>query len=203
MADELDIMNGALAKLGEEEVLSDPNADPPGRRLRVLQAHLPTVRDVIMRTHPWLSCQRRRLLMAMNTGASGDWKFAAAFRLPPQTLRVWSVETCAEWERGKAEEFAGGGAPLGVRDVIWANAQGPLRAVLIERVPYDEMDASLVEAITCELAARAAGPLQADKAMRKLMRDEAAEALAMGAAIETSEFGNQDPEFQSRWLAAR
>lgn len=204
MPSELELYNSALSELGEETQISDPDTLTPGRQLRVLRGLLPTLRDAMLRSQPWLCCTRRRLLPILNTRTGDDWKYSAAFLLPVNWLRVWAVdERCRQWERGFAEERDGSGAVIATRAVIWGSGSTALRAVVIERPPYEQLDPLLFNAMAIGLARRAAGPLQADKALQRSLRDDAREAIADAIAAETSEFGNEGELFESRWLEAR
>lgn len=203
MSSELDLINLALAKLGEEDQLADLGQDPPVRAQRVAQSLLPTLRDAILRKHPWLCALRRRELTLITMPGRADFRFTSAFQLPPDYLRIWAVGTSRPWTRGLAEERDASGDIVARRQAILCSGDGPLRAVLVERVPYEDFDAGLFVALATELASAMAGPLQADKALAKSLKQEAQDALAEAITAETSELGNEAIVFESAWLAAR
>ncbi len=199
MADELELINGALAELGQDRFIVDLEEDPPSRPLRVAQGLLPALRDSMLRGYPWLCAQRRRTLSALVLDEThGDWKFSRAYALPEDTLRVFMVDSRCEWTRGWAK------TPTEERrDAILTNHATPLRVVTIERVSFDELDACLHRAMTLALAARMAGPLQADRGVTRAIREEADRALGEAISADVGETGNTAPVFESAWLSAR
>lgn len=199
MADELELINGALAELGQDRFIADLEEDPPSRPLRVAQGLLPALRDSMLRAYPWLCAQRRRTLAALVLHeAHGDWKFSRAYALPEGVLRVFMVDSRREWTRGWAKTPS-----EDRRDAILTDHADPLRVVTIERVAFDELDASLHRAMMLALAARMAGPLQADRGVARAIREEADRALGEAISADIGEAGNTAPVFQSAWLAAR
>ena len=203
MASELGLMNAALAHLGEERVLSDLNADPPPRELAVATAHLPELRDAMLRKHPWLCAEARLTVTRVPLTGRVDWKFANVFLLPPDTLRLWDGGTDLPWQFGTYVERFGDGAVKSRRKALYSDDEGPLNVTIIERVDYEHLDAMLADAIGLKLASRMAGPLQADKALRNSLKVEAREAEAEAVTVETSEF-REDPVIpRGRWLNAR
>lgn len=203
MGTELDLINLAAAKLGRDELLVDLDQDPPVRLQRVAQGLLPTLREAMLRKHPWLCALRRRELSKIAMPARPDFRFASAFQLPPECVRIWAVDTTRPWTRGVAEERNASGAIVARRQAILCSGDGPLRAVLVEKVPYEDLDACLFEAMAIELASRMAGPMEADKALARTLREEARDAMAEAVTAETSELGNEAIVFESAWLAAR
>ena len=203
MGSEIDLMNAALAHLGEEIQLSDPDADPAPRAQRVFRALLPTIRDAMLREHPWL-CAERRLTVTRQPGDDPvDWKFRNVFLLPRETLRVWSVETEEIWQAGFLAIRDGDGAVIERRKALFSASAGPLNVTIIDTIPYEDMDALLFDAMGYELAKRAAGPLQADKALAQRLKGEAREALALAVTTETSEWREEPALSRGRFLGSR
>lgn len=203
MADELSIMNAALAHLGEERQLDDPAAAPAPREQRVLQALLPMVRDAMLRKHPWLCAEARLTVTRQPLDADADWAFANLFLLPVDMLRLWHVESDYPWQVGSHAIRNEDGAVTSRRTALFSGAAGPLSLRIVERVAYEHLDACLADAMAYELAARAAGPLQADKALAKQLNADAREALAMAVTIETSEFRDDVVMPRGRFLSSR
>jgi hypothetical protein len=219
MTDELSIYNAALSHLGEERQLDDLAPAVPSREQRVLQALLPLIRDSMLRKHPWLCAERRLTVTREPLTGDADWAFSHLFLLPPEMLRLWSVDPDRAfrpefersyqvgqeltWQVGSHAVRAADGAVTSRRTVLFANAEGPLRIRIIERVAYEHLDALLSDAMGYELAARAAGPLQADKALAKSLKGDAREALAMAVTAETSEFVDDVVIPRGRFLSSR
>lgn len=202
MATELSIINEAAAALGEE-LLSSLGGEKPSRLERVTRALLPSVRDKMLRLHPWLCAERRLELTRHPMSARADWSFSHLFLLPEGVLRVWSVKGADRWQVGTWDEADGDGVVLAERPCIFADAAGPLRARVVRRVGWGALDPLLATAMAEELAARAAGPMQADKALAKSLKQDAREALALAVTAETSEFVEDPPEGEGRWLGSR
>lgn len=203
MPSELGLMNSALAHLGEERVLSDLAADPPPRELAVAKALLPDLRDAMLREHPWLCAEARLTVTRQPLPGRVDWKFANVFLLPPETLRLWDAGTTLPWQFGSYVERNDDGSVRSRRRAFYTDDQGPLNVTIIERIPFEHMDASLADAMGLKLGSRMAGPLQADKSLRNALKTEAAEAVALAVTVETSEF-RTDPEIpRGTWLASR
>lgn len=203
MADELSLYNAALAHLGEERQLDDLEADPGSREQRVFRGLLPTLRDAMLRKHPWLCAESRLTVTRQPLTARSDWKFANVFLLPPDTLRVWQVDTDLPFQRGPYVDRNPDGSVLARRKALFCDAGGPLDLTVIERVAYEHLDEALFDAMGYELAARAAGPLQADKALQRSLQSDAREALAMAVTIETSEFRDDVVTPRGRFLSSR
>jgi len=203
MPSELSIMNAALAFLGEERQLTDLDADPAPREQRVMKGLLPDLRDAMLRKHPWLCAEARLTLGREALSGAPDWAYANAFVVPTDLLRLWSVDTDLPYQLGTITRRDGANQVIDRRKAIYCDAAGPLRIRFVERVDYEHLDPCLAEAMAYELASRAAGPLQADKAMQRSMRDAAREALAMAVTVETSELQDDVVIPRGRFLSSR
>ena len=203
MTDELSILNAALSHLGEERQLDDLTPDVPSREQRVLQALLPLTRDAMLRKHPWLCAERRLTVTREPLDADADWAFTNLFLLPTDMLRLWHADTDCAWQVGSHAVRAPDGVVTSRRTVLFSNSAGPVKIRIVERVAYEHLDALLADAMGYELAARAAGPLQADKALAKSLKGDAREALAMAVTAETSEFNDEIVIPRGRFLSSR
>lgn len=203
MASELDIMNDALAHLGEEVQLTDLAADPAPRQQRLFRALLPSLRDATLRKHPWLCAERRLTVTRHPLDAAPDWAFAHVYLLPEDTMRVWDVDTDLPWQAGSWTERDASNVVVRRHKALFAAAAGPLKLKTVERIAYEHMDALLADVLAKDLASLAAGPLQADKALKRALRDDAREALAMAVTAETSEFRDNASIPRGRFLSVR
>jgi len=86
MANEVDICNGALTKIGSDQInsLEDDKKAAIKCKLRY-----PVCRDFVLRTHPWKSIRARQALNAMTTIPAFEWE--KQFTLPENLLRLWLV----------------------------------------------------------------------------------------------------------------
>lgn len=203
MATELSIINRALAALGEERQLTELRGDSPPRAERVALALLPDLRDAMLRDHPWLCASARVTVTRQPLPDPVDWKFANVFLLPPDTLRLWSVDTDQAFEVGPYTLRNAEGVVTSRRKGLFTNATGPLNLSIVERVDYEHLDASLTRAMSLELASLMTGPMQADKQLAAKLKNDAREAMAYAVTVETSEF-REEPSYQpGRFLTAR
>lgn len=203
MPSELSLYNDALAHLGEDTVLDDAAADPAPRALRVFKALLPSLRDAMLRKHPWLCAESRSTVTRQPLVGNADWKFLNAFLLPPETLRLWTADTNLTYQVGPLTLRDGSGVVTSRRKALFCDHIGPLKIVTIDRIDYEHMDPCLADAMAYELASRAAGPLQADKALKKALKDDAREAMAYAVTVETSEFTDDVVLPKGRFLSSR
>lgn len=203
MTDQLSIFNAALSHLGEERQLDDLAPAVPSREQRVLAALLPQLRDAMLRKHPWLCAERRLTVTREPLDGDADWAFANMFLLPNEMMRLWHVDNDCAWQVGSHAVRADDGAVTSRRKALFANSAGPLRIRIVEQIDYEHLDPLLADAMGYELAARAAGPLQADKALAKSLKADAREALAMAVTAETSEFNDEVVMPRGRFLSSR
>lgn len=203
MPSELSIMNAALAHLGEERQLDDPAPETPCREQRVFQGLLPDLRDAMLRKHPWLCAERRLTVTREPLTVAADWAYANLFLMPTDLLRLWSVESDEPWQLGSHAIRDDAGVVIERRKALFSGSEGPLNVKIVERVDYEHLDPCLAEAMGYELAKRAAGPLQADKALAKWLAGAANEALAMAVTVETSEFRDGETMPLGRFLSSR
>lgn len=92
---EVQICSNGLLLLGSRPISSfNDDGDPA-----TLCANLwPTVRDAVLRSHPWNCAMKRVALSPNQTGPAFDWTYA--FQLPGDVLRVWTVgrdDEAPEW----------------------------------------------------------------------------------------------------------
>lgn len=202
MATELSIINTALAHLGEERQLTDLTQDPAPREQRVAQALLPQATDALLRKHPWLCAERRLSVTRVPLADPADWKFANVFLLPPTTLRLWLADTMEPYQMGPYVEMNSDMTEKSRRKALFCNSAGPLNITIIDQIGYEFFDASLSNALSFDLAALMAGPLQADKALAKSLKGDAEDACIDAMTIQTSEL-TEDPAPRGRWLSGR
>lgn len=83
---DVQICSNALLLLGDETIAS---FDEATSRATIAANLWPTVRDAILRSHPW-NCAMRRVALAPDTETPPfDWAYQ--FSLPGECVRVWTV----------------------------------------------------------------------------------------------------------------
>ena len=142
MAADIDVINGALARLGEQTILSLADPSPPGR---LASRTYNDIRDALFREFPWNFATKRASLAA--DVAVPEWGFARAFTLPTDSLRLIEVNNSSD------QEWRNEGGTI-VTDMT-----APLEIRYIALVSVDSMDSTFREALSARLAMEWAEPL--------------------------------------------
>ena len=87
MASVVEICNSALNQLGASTILSLTENSKNGR---LCNARYETIRDSVLRAHPWNSAIKRRSLPADT--ATPDWGFSKQYTLPADCLKVLAIK---------------------------------------------------------------------------------------------------------------
>lgn len=189
MGTKLALINLAFAHLTEPTVL-DLSGDPPSPNVQKALAQYDAALDDVLTLAPWLCALEAISLPVMTApaGGWGDWRLPYRHALPREALRLWHVEEGEYfgWQRGVM--IGAGGAKT---DVIKSSRDAPLNVELIVRRPADALTPLLFTAVSYELAARLAGPIQSDANKARAMRDQAQAMVTRAEGVETSEIGPQ------------
>lgn len=185
-ANEVEIVNFALAKLGARRILSITDTNNENARLANIH-YEQTVRSVL-RSHPWSCCTKRDTLARL--ASAPEFGFAYAYQLPNDFLRAISVNDVNS---------------LGDRDK-WVVEQDMLlsddESIQLVYVYYEEdatqYDELLVEAISVKLAAKLAAPITGNPATgQEFLREYEAMAFPSAARVDAQEsHGNQNHPLQ-------
>lgn len=87
MASVVEICNSSLNQLGASTILSLTENSKNGR---LCNARFNTIRDSVLRSHPWNSAIKRQSLAADTVNP--DWGFAKQYTLPSDCLRVLQIK---------------------------------------------------------------------------------------------------------------
>jgi len=142
MASDVDVVNGALSKLGEQPILAIGEASPAGR---IAGRTYGDIRDALLREFPWNFATKRTSLAA--SVDAPDWGFARAFVLPADNLRLIQINNSGD------QEWRNEGGTI-VTDMT-----APLEIRYVARVDVDAMDSTFREALAARLAMEWAEPL--------------------------------------------
>lgn len=158
MATPVSISSNALLMLGDKPIASFDEATD---RARVCANLWPSVRDSVLRSHPWNCAIKRARLLPDATSPAFDWDYQ--FTVPGDFLRVLSVgELYSEDEwRVEGQMILANWSPLLLR-YVYRN-ENP--------ATYDGM---LVDVMTAQMAARMAYPLTQSAALAQEMGNRAA-----------------------------
>ena len=142
MAADIDIINAALSKLGEQTLLAVTDPSPPGRLANRTYAD---IRDALLREFPWNFATKRASLAA--DPVAPTWGFERKFNLPSDCLRVVELNNDAD------EDWRNEGRTI-VTDIT-----APLQIIYIGSAQVDAMDSTFREALAARLAMEWAEPL--------------------------------------------
>jgi len=185
----IEICNNALQDLGEDLIVSLSDGT---KAANLCNQRWPSVRDAVIRAHPWNCCMEMDSLAPMSQTPAWRWNYQ--YQLPADCLRVMAVANAsgvvvAEWEL------------QGRKLLCDIDAEVLIRYVKRETDPtvYDSL---LSEALAARLSAVLAYPLSgstsAQEAAWTIYQNKVAEARGMDARE-----GVTETLFTSAWEAAK
>jgi len=142
MASDIEIINNALSKLGEQNLLAITDPSPAGRLANRTYEDL---RDSMLREFAWNFATTRASLAAEVDVPL--WEFANSYVLPPDCLRLISVNNPGDLEWRNE------------RNRIVTDITAPLEIKYVARVLVSAFDSTFREALSARLAMEWAEPL--------------------------------------------
>jgi hypothetical protein len=142
MASNIDVINGALSKLGAQPILAVTDPSPEGR---LANRTYEDIRDSLFREFEWNFATKRASLAANATAP--EWGFARAYTLPTDLLRLISLNN--DFDQDWRNEAG----------TIVTDMTAPLQIRYVALVPVDSMDSTFREALAGRLAMEWAEPL--------------------------------------------
>lgn len=173
MATGVSICSNALLMLGAQTI---NDFSEPVDRAKIAANLYPTIRDDLLRTHPW-NCTIKRALLAPDATPPA-FGYANQFELPADFLRVLEVG-----QGGCQIDYLVEG-----RHVLANAASVELRYVYLNEVE-NTWDASLVALLTLAMAAALAYPITQSAALQANMEQKLAMAKKVARAVD----GQEDP----------
>lgn len=187
MAAKVDIFNGALVALGEQDVLLNPEEiSTAGKLLRV---KYDSVRDATLEAHPWNFATERAQIAVAGTPL---WGFSNQFTLPadPYCLKVRELEDLTL-------DFVVEGRKLLV------DSGGPLNLIYTRRViDTEEFTGLFVETLQLHLAAKIAFGLTRSRTRSKDLWDQYLAQLRQARSSDGQE-GTPPERADSEFINAR
>lgn len=186
MVSTVTIVNQALFDLGQKAIssLSDNR-----KSARLAAGRYPTLRDEVLRSHPW-NCAERRVALAAETTAPVFGPANSFVRLPDD-LRVLEVEG------GDAEKWRVEGRRI-VTDLA-----APLNVRYIARITDpNDFDTMLVSALAARLAWALAMPLTMKRTMAEQMKKDYEDLLVAARGVDGKE-GSTRKAKADEWLESR
>ncbi len=142
MAADIDIINAALRKLGENALLA---VTDPGPVANLAASTYDDIRDALLREFPWNFALKRAALSA--NAVAPIWGYAFAYNHPTDSLRIQELEN-ANNEEWRNED-----------GMIVTDIEAPLNILYVVRVAAEKMDATFRDALAARLAMEWAEPL--------------------------------------------
>lgn len=195
--DRLQIVNAILSKLGEEEQLDDPDADT--RACRAISANWDSIRDQVLRVHPWnFAIDPAGAVLtadaAYNPAARTLSDHGARYLLPNDFIRLDLQRVRPESVR---DELRVGGR------WVYAGFGGPIMLSYVRRVAsVGEWDPLFADAFACKMAAEIGPRITGDKGTRGEMMQLYRLALAEAKAVDGRDNPPEDLE-ETSWVTAR
>ncbi len=158
-----DIVNVALGRLGHATIA---NFQEKSKAARLAKLTYETIRDAMMRDHPWNFAAGRVSLSA--TGTAPAHRYSRAYTIPADNLRILRVNfqdpAAGSWRLEGDEIVTDLGSPIEVEYVKLVTAVGLY-------------DASFVNALTLQLASDWVEPLAKASTLKAELRTDLAIAL--------------------------
>lgn len=173
MASSVSICSNALQMLGAKPINSFEDRTDQARLCANLYA---SVRDDVLRAHPW-NCATKRVILAPLAEAPA-FDFLAQFSLPGDWLRTIQVGRKSEALPYRTE---------GRR--LLANVTALPLVYCYRNEVEDTWDANLIHVVELAMAAKMAYAVTSSSSMRDSMRDEYARELKVAKAVD----GQDDP----------
>ena len=175
MASVVEICNSALNQLGASTILSLTENSKNGR---LCNSRYETVKDSVLRAHPWNSAIKRQALAADT--ATPAWGFTKQYTLPSDCLRVLTIQNYESNYKIEGRK-------------ILTNDDN-VKLIYVARITDpNEMDVLLRETISAALASDLAYAITANATLQQRMADKYQDKLSEARHADASEGYNTDP----------
>lgn len=184
----VDIMNSALIKLGAECIISE---DDSSTRARLCKRRYPSVRDALLRSHPWNFAMAYSQLAEVSPKPDDVFDYERVFQLPSDCLRVISTNLPVDvrWEEIENGRIAADTAEIYVKFVRKIS-------------DVTKFDANFVEVLALALAADIAYSLTQSTAQREEARESLRKELATARSYD-AQVGSVRRVISDDWLDTR
>jgi len=185
----INICNNALMDLGEDPIMS---LNDNGKAASLCSQRWPSVRDAVLRAHPWnCAMSQAELAAAMDAPL---WKWDYRYVLPTDFLRIIAVTGADGVEVGDWEIQSG---------VILCDEEAPLFIAYVRReTDPKKYDALLSETLSARLAATLAYPLTGSTSLAQACWKTYQERLAEARGVDARE-GVAESVAPALWLGAK
>lgn len=157
---ETDICNQALMKVGAKPLIARLGEDSDNAR--ACNTFYASVRDAVLRSHPWNCAIHRTTITALDADPDSDWDHQYQLPTNPWCLRLLQVGTLDDQPTRWTVEG---------RRLLTNEDSPPI--VYVKRITdTNEFDALLVDALVLKLAIKLSMPLTKDPRIQKGLIDE-------------------------------
>lgn len=186
MASEITIINEALTKLGEQAILTRTEDSRPAR---TANRTFDSIRDTMLRQHPWNFAIKRTTIAANSTAP--DWGYAVSYNLPPDFLRLLSINNPSE-------------LPYCIEGTkILTDISGTLSIRYVSRITdIDSMTFAFREALVARLAMEWAEPLSGTTTLWQQMAEMYKDKLRV-AKVDDAQENWPEKIISSTWIDIR
>lgn len=212
----LEIYNLAITRLGHEPMSSESENTKAGRLCRL---HYPTLRDAVLRAHPWNFAVRRVALAQLSVTPAFEFDFAYALPTDPYCLKIVRTNYEADGFSSTAVYSYPGLAAYGTIVVDYRiesiDVSGtPVRALLtnessisieyIARITDVSLfDPLFVDCLAARMAAELAIPLTDNQSATKTLMDLYQMKLSEARTMDAQEGSPREVVNTDPWLMAR
>lgn len=212
----LEIYNLAITRLGHEQMSSETENTRAGRLVRI---HYPTIRDAVLRAHPWNFAVLRASLSQLAVTPAFEFTYAYALPTNPYCLKVLRTNYEAQgFSSAAVYTYPGlvgyGPLPVEYRIETILVSGTPVRAMLMNEATVSIeyvariTDVSLydplfVDVLAARLAAELALPLTDNQSATKTLMDLYMGKLAEARTMDAQEGSPRDIVDTDAWLIAR
>ncbi len=185
----IEICNNALLDLGEDSITSLTDNT---KAARLCNQRWPSVRDAVLRAHPWNCCMAQAELAAASESAIWRWDFR--YVLPTDLVRLVRVATASEQEVDQWEVQG---------RVLLCDEEAPLYLAYVRREQDPQKyDALLSETLSARLSAVLAYPLSGSSSLAEGYWKTYREKLREARGVDARE-GVPDSLAPTGWTAAK
>lgn len=177
-----EIFNNALQGLKADRIMAGSD---DSESADLCNQAWPSVRDAVLRSHPW-NCAMR-LAQLQQSATAPAWKWDYAYPLPTDCLRVVEVvgadeEAIEVWEVVGTEILCNEAAPVYI-SYIWRETDPTKYDALLCRVLEAALAAELAYPLTASVTARQAAQAMYDERMREARGVDARQAQTYGPIV--------------------
>lgn len=199
-ATETEAANLALQRIGQAPVAA---LTEQVKRARAAARAFGSVRDALIRRHPWNFAKQRVALTAMSPAPS-DGPFARRFLLADTHLVVWGVEGLGEdeWEVAGDAPTGAASPPLAGPRWLYCDLEAPLAIIGVVRDPAF-WDPIFLDVFADKLAAELAPALAASPSAGDEFEQRAEAKLMRAVRADSREAAPSRRPQTTSWIAAR